>query len=59
MSDKLLSLEEVCKLLDKPEVTVRRYARESLLPSVQQNGKLMFPEKSVQQYMDIEKRLKR
>lgn len=57
MSDKLLSLDEVCKLLDKPEVTVKRYARESLLPSVKKDGQLMFPEGSVQQYIDIENRL--
>ncbi len=59
MSDKLLSLDEVCKMLDKPEVTVKRYARESLLPSVEKDGKLMFPEPSVLQYMEIEKRLGR
>ncbi|MCP5205578.1 MAG: helix-turn-helix domain-containing protein [Hahellaceae bacterium] len=59
MSDKLLTLDEVCKLLDKPEVTVKRYARESLLPSVKKDGQLMFPEASVQQYISIEQRLKK
>lgn len=58
MSDKLLPLSEVCKMLDKSEVTVRRYARESLLPSIEKDGQLMFPEGSVKQYMEIEKRLK-
>ncbi len=55
--DKLLTLPEVCKLLNKPEVTVKRYARESLLPSQKQNGQLVFPETAVKKYMEIEKRL--
>lgn len=57
MSEKYLSLSEVCKMLDKPEVTVKRYARESLLPSVEKDGQLMFPEGSVKQYIQIEQRL--
>ena len=57
MSNKLLTLDEVCKLLNKPEVTVKRYAKESLLPSENKDGQLMFPEASVQQYIEIEKRL--
>lgn len=54
---KLLSLAEVSKMLDKPEVTVKRYARESLLPSIKQGSDLMFPEDAVLKYMEIEKRL--
>ncbi|MDX1451079.1 MAG: helix-turn-helix domain-containing protein [Oleiphilaceae bacterium] len=57
MSAKLLSLAEVCKLLDKPEVTVKRYARESLLPSVQEGKELKFPEDAVKRYIEIEKKL--
>lgn len=59
MSDKLLTLAEVCQLLDKPEVTVKRYAKESLLPSIQKDGQLMFPEDAVNKYIEIEKRLRR
>ncbi len=54
---KLLALSEVCKMLEKPEVTVKRYARESLLPSVKKGKDLMFPEDAVLRYMEIEKRL--
>lgn len=54
---KLLSLDEVCKMLDKPEVTVKRYARESLLPSQKEAGNLVFPEEAVLKYIEIEKRL--
>ncbi len=57
MSAKLLTLAEVCQLLDKPEVTVKRYARESLLPSVKEGRELKFPEDAVKRYMEIEKRL--
>ena len=57
MSAKLLTLSEVCQLLDKPEVTVKRYARESLLPSVKEGRELKFPEDAVQRYIEIEKRL--
>jgi len=56
--DKLLSLAEVSKMLDKPEVTVKRYSRESLLPSSKVGGQLMFPEKAVQEYMSISGKLK-
>ncbi len=56
--EKLLSLAEVCKLLDKPEVTVKRYARESLLPSKKVGNDLMFPEPAVQQYLKISGQLK-
>ncbi|MCP5161073.1 MAG: helix-turn-helix domain-containing protein [Hahellaceae bacterium] len=58
MSDKLLTLAEVSKLLDKPEVTVKRYAKESLLPSVKQGADLMFPEAAVLKYIEISKKLK-
>lgn len=54
---KLLSLTDVCKMLSKPEATVKRYARESLLPSVKEGGNLLFPEDAVIKYMEIEKRL--
>ncbi len=58
MADKLLTLAEVCKLLDKPEVTVKRYAKESLLPSVKQGADLLFPEPAVIKYLEIAKKLK-
>lgn len=56
---KLLSISETSKLLNKPEVTVKRYARESLIRSVKVDGNLMFPEDAVVKYLEIEKRLKK
>lgn len=58
MSDeKLLTLAEASAMMNKPEVTVKRYARESLIRSVKQGNELMFPEDAVKKYMEIEKRL--
>lgn len=59
MSDgaKLLTLAETAALLNKPEVTVKRYARESLIQSVKQGSELMFSEEAVKKYIEIEKRL--
>lgn len=54
---KLLSITETSSMLNKPEVTVKRYARESLIRSVKVDGNLMFPEDAVVKYLEIEKRL--
>ena len=55
---KLLSITEASSLLNKPEVTVKRYARESLIRSVKVDGNLMFPEDAVKKYLEIESRLR-
>ena len=54
---KLLTLAEASKVLEKPEATLKRYARESLIRSVKENGVLMFPEDAVNTYLEISKRL--
>ena len=54
---KLLTLAEVCKMLNKPESMVKRYARESLLPATKDGSNLLFPEDAVLKYIEIEKRL--
>jgi len=56
--EKLLTVSETSALLNKPEVTIKRYARESLIPSVKIDGNVMFSESAVQKYLEIEKRLK-
>ena len=55
---KLLTIGEASAILNKPEVTIKRYARESLLRSVKVDGVLMFPEDAVSKYLEITKRLK-
>lgn len=57
MSEQLLTLDEVCKMLDKTPTTIKRYARENLLSSVQENGELKFPEAEVKRYLAFSKRL--
>lgn len=54
---KLLTIGETSAMLNKPEVTIKRYARESLIRSVKVDGSLMFPEEAVKKYLEIEKRL--
>ena len=55
--EKMLTLAEASAMMGKTEVTVKRYARESLIKSVKQGNELMFPEEAVKKYMEIEKRL--
>jgi predicted site-specific integrase-resolvase len=55
---KFLTISEASTILNKPEVTIKRYARESLLKSVKVDGVLMFPEDAVSKYLEITQRLK-
>lgn len=55
--DKLMTVAEAAAYMKKPEVTIKRWARESLLQSVKQNGEFFFKEEALQKYMEIEKRL--
>jgi len=58
MSDvKLLTMAETCELLSVGETTVKRWAKEHLLDSVDENGELKFPEPSVMKYKEINDRL--
>ncbi|MBB1268918.1 helix-turn-helix domain-containing protein [Shewanella sp. SR44-3] len=57
MSDKYLTLEEVCKVLDKSPATIKRYARENLLSSKLEGDVLTFPESEVLRYLSFSKKL--
>ena len=57
MSDEILALDEVCRLLDKPEATIKRYARESLLTNIGNEEAFMFNKEEVMRYLDFQKRL--
>jgi excisionase family DNA binding protein len=57
MSANLLSLAEVAAILGKPEVTVKRLAREHLLESVMDGKNMKFPEEDVKRFLEISKRL--
>ena len=55
--DNLLTLDEVCKMLDKTPATIKRFARENLLSSVQDGDELKFPEAEVKRYLAFSQRL--
>lgn len=57
MSDKMLTMQETCDLLQVGETTVRRWVKEHLLESVEENGELKFPEPAVIKYKEINDRL--
>lgn len=57
MSANLLSLAEVSAILGKPEVTIKRLAREHLLESVMEGKDMKFPEDDVKRFLEISKRL--
>jgi len=47
----------VCKMLDKTPATIKRFARENLLSSVQDGDELKFPEAEVKRYLAFSQRL--
>ncbi|BAJ00499.1 helix-turn-helix domain-containing protein [Shewanella violacea] len=57
MSDKVLDLDEVSKLLGKSEATIKRYARENLLTNIGENDEYKFNEDEVNRYLEFSKRL--
>ncbi|GGP46282.1 MULTISPECIES: helix-turn-helix domain-containing protein [Shewanella] len=52
-----LTLDEVCKILDKTPTTIRRYARESLLTSEQHGEELSFNKDEVMRCLRFSDRL--
>jgi excisionase family DNA binding protein len=59
MSDKMLSLAEACQILNVTETTIKRWAKEHLLKSVQNGDALEFPETDVLKYKEINDRLRK
>ena len=57
MSNTMLTLDEVCELLNKTPTTIKRYARENLLSSVKENDELLFPAEEVHRYLEFSKKL--
>ncbi|QSX30756.1 MULTISPECIES: helix-turn-helix domain-containing protein [Shewanella] len=57
MASKLLTLDEVCQLLDKTPTTIKRYARENLLSSIRDGDNLLFHEEEVLRFLEFSKRL--
>ncbi|GIU24475.1 helix-turn-helix domain-containing protein [Shewanella colwelliana] len=57
MSDKQLTLEQVCEILNKTPTTIKRYARENLLTNVGEDDNYLFNEAEVMRYLEFSKRL--
>ncbi|AQS40101.1 hypothetical protein Sps_05023 [Shewanella psychrophila] len=57
MSDKVLGLDEVSKILGKSEATIKRYARENLLTNIGDEDEFKFKEDEVNRYLEFAKRL--
>ncbi|ACA85008.1 MULTISPECIES: helix-turn-helix domain-containing protein [Shewanella] len=57
MSDEILGLDQVCEILGKPEATIKRYARESLLTNIGDEDEFKFNKEEVMRYLDFAKRL--
>ncbi|WP_076410015.1 helix-turn-helix domain-containing protein [Shewanella sp. UCD-KL12] len=57
MSEKVLNLDEVSKILEKSPATIKRYARENLLTNIGEDDELMFNEEEVLRYLEFSKRL--
>lgn len=57
MGNEILGLNEICKLLDKPEYTIKRYASEGLLTNIGDEGEFKFDKEEVMRYLDFQKRI--
>lgn len=53
-----LTLDQVADILSLKPVTVKRYAREGLLDSLEDNGELRFEPEKVQKFKDIQSKLR-
>ena len=49
-----LTLDEVCKILDRSPTTIKRYARENLLLSEQNGEELSFNKDEVMRYLTFQ-----
>lgn len=54
---ELLTIDQVADILSLKPITVKRYAREGLLDSEEENGELRFQPEKVQRFKDIQARL--
>jgi len=52
-----LSMQQAAQFLDVSEITLKRYARENLIPSIKQGKDLLFDLAAVENYKQIADRL--
>ena len=58
MTQNLLTTEQVCDILGLTPVTVKRYAKEGLLDSIPDKGKLLFEEEKVNKFKALQAKLR-
>jgi predicted site-specific integrase-resolvase len=58
VTQNLLTTEQVCDILGLKPVTVKRYAKEGLLDSIPDNGKLLFEEEKVNKFKALQAKLR-
>lgn len=54
----IMSVEEVAEFLATKTVTIKRYAREGLLDSKEQDGQLVFEKQVVERFKEFQTKLK-
>ena len=56
-AEQPLSIQQAAQFLDVSEITLKRYARENLIPSIKNGKDLLFDVKAVENYKQIADRL--
>ncbi|BCE03090.1 helix-turn-helix domain-containing protein [Marinicellulosiphila megalodicopiae] len=56
-SEQPLNIKQAAEFLDVSEITLKRYARENLIPSIKKGKDLLFEIKAVENYKQIADRL--
>jgi len=56
-AEQPLSIKQAAQFLEVPEITLKRYAREKLIPSIRQGKDILFEIKAVQNYKEIADKL--
>ncbi|MFC3700347.1 helix-turn-helix domain-containing protein [Reinekea marina] len=59
MQSEFLSIEKAAEFLSVSDITVKRYIRENLIPSVEQNGETMIDKSALERYKAINDKFKR
>ncbi|WP_419810523.1 helix-turn-helix domain-containing protein [Bacterioplanoides sp.] len=57
-AEQTLSVDEVAEILSMKAVTIKRYAREGLLDSEQDNGEFRFLPDKVEKFKAIQEKLR-
>jgi excisionase family DNA binding protein len=59
MASEFLSIENAAVFLNVSDITVKRYLRENLIPSVDQEGETVIDKEALERYKAINDKFKR